>query len=277
MRNQNKVINGHLLAASFKRILERQGHDFPSEGAITSWIQRWRNRHRVKFVGTHGESLDCPDFSEWLEYIHPVLAEYERQDIWNADESALFYRMQEAHTFAGVNEQVHGGKVNKARVTILVTVSAAGEKLPLLCIGKSKNPRWPVVMGKKANSPVDYDSSKKGWMTEVVWVKYINAFNNRMRIRGRRALLFVDNCSVHKFASELSHTIIMKLPVNTTSKLQPCDQGVIRSMKAKYRVRLSNLMLTADQTKDVNLYNGLMMLKAAWTEVTAEVVLNAWR
>ena len=77
--------------------------------------------------------------------------------------------MQEAHAFAGVNEQVHGGKVNKARVTILVTVSAAGEKLPLLCIGKSKNPRWPVVMGKKANSPVDYDSSKKGWMTEVVW------------------------------------------------------------------------------------------------------------
>ena len=98
-----------------------------------------------------------------------------------------------------------------------------------------------------------------------------------MRIRGRRALLFVDNCSAHKFASELSYTIIMKLPVNTTSKLQPCDQGVIRSMKAKYRVRLSNLMLTADQTKDVNLYNGLMMLKAAWTEVTAEVVLNAWR
>ena len=64
MRNQNKVINGHLLVASFKRILERQGHDFPSEGACSSWIQRWRNRHRVKFVGTHGESLDCPDFSE---------------------------------------------------------------------------------------------------------------------------------------------------------------------------------------------------------------------
>ena len=59
------------------------------------------------------------------------------------------------------NEQVHGGKVYKARVTILVTVSAAGEKLPVLYIGKSKNPRWPVVMGKKANPPVDYDRSKR--------------------------------------------------------------------------------------------------------------------
>ena len=277
MRNQNKVINGHLLVASFKRILERQGHDFPSEGACSSWIQRWRNRHRVKFVGTHGESLDCPDFSEWLEYIQPVLVDFQRQDIWNADESALFYRMQESHTFAAENEEVHGGKVDKARVTILVTVSAAGEKFPLLCIGKSKNPRWPVVMGKKANPPVDYDSSRKGWMTEVVWARYINAFNNRMKMRNRSALLFVDNCSAHKYSSELSHTHIMKLPVNTTSKLQPCDQGVIRSMKAKYRDRLANFMLTADKTKDVNLYNGLMMLQAAWAEVTEEVVLNAWR
>ena len=63
---------------------------------------------------------------------------------------------------AGENELVHGGKVDKARVTILVTVSAAGEKFPVLCIGKSKNPRWPVMMGKKTNQPVDYDSSKKG-------------------------------------------------------------------------------------------------------------------
>ena len=36
-------------------------------------------------------------------------------------------------------------------------------------------------------------------------------------------------------------------------------------------------MLTADQTKDVTLYNGLMKLRAAWAEVTEEVVLNAWR
>ena len=88
-------------------------------------------------------------------------------------------------------------------------------------------------------------------------------------MRGRRALLFVDNCSAHKHSSELSHTLIMKL--------QPCDQGVIRSMKAKYRDRLVNFMLTADQTKDVTLYNGLMKLRAAWAEVTEEVVLNAWR
>ena len=114
-------------------------------------------------------------------------------------------------------------------------------------------------------------------MTEVVWARYINAFSNRIKMRGRRALLFVDNCSAHKQSSALSYTLIMKLPVNITSKLQPCYQGVIRSMIAKYRDRLANLMLTADQTKDVTLYNGLIMLGAAWAEVTEEVVLNAWR
>ena len=51
----------------------------------------------MKFVGTHGESLDCPDFSEWLEYIHPVLAEYERQDIMPMNQ----------HYFTGCKKPIH--------------------------------------------------------------------------------------------------------------------------------------------------------------------------
>ena len=114
-------------------------------------------------------------------------------------------------------------------------------------------------------------------MTEVVWARYIDIFNTTIKKSGRRALLFVDNCSAHKYSSNLSNTVIKKFPVNTTSKLQPCDQGVIRSMKARYRARLAEFMLTADKTKEVDLYKGLMMLRAAWAEVTQEVVLNAWK
>ena len=54
MRLQNKVINDNLLIASFKRILERNGHELASDGAFSSWIQRWRGRHKVKFAGVHG-------------------------------------------------------------------------------------------------------------------------------------------------------------------------------------------------------------------------------
>ena len=67
------------------------------------------------------------------------------------------------------------------------------------------------------------------------------------------------------------------LPKRTTSMLQPCDQGVIRSLKANYRVKLTHLLLTKE-AKDVSLYEGLMMVRSAWElNVSSEVIKNAWR
>ena len=52
---------------------------------------------------------------------------------------------------------------------------------------------------------------------------------------------------------------ILMLPKNTTSKLQPCGQGCIRSLKG-----LTGLVMH-NEAKDVSLYEGLLMLRAAWT------------
>ena len=78
-----------------------------------------------------------------------IIAQYESRDIFNADKTALFYRIQTAQTFAMPGEKVYGQKIEKSRVTILVAASAEGEKLPLLCIGRVNLSRWPVVMGKR--------------------------------------------------------------------------------------------------------------------------------
>ena len=52
------------------------------------------------------------------------------------------------------------------------------------------------------------------------------------------------------------------LPKLTTSMIQPCDQGVIRSSKANYRTKLSHLLLNKE-AKDDSLYEGLMMVRSA--------------
>ena len=46
-------------------------------------------------------------------------------------------------------------------------------------------------------------------------------------------------------------------------------------MKAHYRVRLTRFLVYKG-AKDVSLYEGLLMLRAAW-EVSSDVVRNAWR
>ena len=75
----------------------------------------------------------------------------------------------------------------------------------------------------------------------------------------------------------LSNVRIEFMPLNTTSKLQPCDQGIIRSMKAKYRCRPGMFMISLDKTKEVDLSNALEMLHASWTDVKEETIINSWK
>ena len=45
----------------------------------------------------------------------------------------------------------------------------------------------------------------------------------------------MDNASCHPIDSELSNIKLQFFPPNTTAKLQPLDQGIIRTFKTYYR------------------------------------------
>lgn len=79
--------------------------------------------------------------------------EYSEENIYNADETALYYRALPDHTFVLNKEKAKGDKACKERVTALCCASMAGEKKGLLVIGKSKNPR--CFKGVK-KLPVEY-------------------------------------------------------------------------------------------------------------------------
>ncbi len=58
---------------------------------------------------------------------------------------------------------------------------------------------------------------------------------------GRKVILLFDNCSAHikdadleKFNIQLRNTTLLYLPLNTTSKIQPCDGRIICTFKAYY-------------------------------------------
>ena len=127
MRANNKELNNSTILQAAERIALRLGIE---GGALNeSWVQRWRERHGIKYVRPHGESADCPDFSEWLVAIQPILVKYHLRDIYNMDETALFWRMSSGKTFVGPQEEkIRGRKANKSRVTLLVGCSMDGEK-----------------------------------------------------------------------------------------------------------------------------------------------------
>ena len=74
--------------------------------------------------------------------LHSILARYNSRDVFNVDETGLFWRLLPDKTLAFKHEKCHGGKKSKERITAMVCTNMDGsEKWPLLVIGKFKNPR----------------------------------------------------------------------------------------------------------------------------------------
>lgn len=57
-------------------------------------------------------------------------------------------------------------------------------------------------------------------------------------MNGRKVLFLADNCPAHpKVIEGLSNVELFFFPPNTTSKIEPCDVGIIQALKIHYRRR----------------------------------------
>ena len=109
----------------------------------------------------HGEaaSVDQQGADDWQRNRLPLLLKkYKAENIFNTDETGLFFKCLPEKTHVFKAQKCAGGKVSKERVTVLVTASMTGEKLPLFLIGKYANLR--CFKGVK-KLPVSYDSNTK--------------------------------------------------------------------------------------------------------------------
>ncbi|GBN80738.1 Tigger transposable element-derived protein 4 [Araneus ventricosus] len=118
------------------------------------------------------------------------------------------------------------------------------QKLKPLVVGRSEIPR--CFKGAK-NLEVDYDLNKKSWMTSGICEKWVQKLEKRMIAECRKIALVVDNCPEHpkEINQKLKNVTDFYLPQNTTSKLQPMDQGVIKNFKIHYRKRIVRKVITA--------------------------------
>jgi hypothetical protein len=184
-------------------------------------------------------------------------------------------------------KQLEGRKQNKERLTLAVCCNADGsDKLPLLVIGKYENPRCFKNVNRDSFG-CKYRSNPKAWMTQVIFLEWLKGFDARMA--GRNVLLIMDNCSAHiplmQLASvvTLRNTTVFYLPPNTTSKIQPCDVGIIRSLKAYYRRRFNRLLIQRLQDKvadpeKIDVLEAMHIAVAAWSmDVKPETIRNCFR
>ncbi|KAL8587215.1 hypothetical protein ACOMHN_013300 [Nucella lapillus] len=121
-------------------------------------------------------------------------------------------------------------------------------------------------------------------MTSEVFREWLRDFNYSMATQKRKVLLVLDNCATHPkdAVTGLKATEVIFLPPNATCKLQPCDQGIIRSMKVHYRnatlMRLINHIDEGGEYKDfqITLLNAITTLKSSWGKVTQTTLAHCF-
>ena len=91
-----------------------------------------------------GESVDESGLTvdSWKERLPEIVQGYSNEDIWNLDESGVFWKALPDKGFGQKVKECKGGKKSKQRFTIAFIVNAAGksESKPII-IWKSENPR----------------------------------------------------------------------------------------------------------------------------------------
>ena len=150
-----------------------------------------------------------------------ILSQYELSDIYNCDETALFWKAEPNHTLA--HALISGTKRLKDRVSIMVTCNATGDhKLPLLFIHRSQTPRCLKGI-LKSSLPVWYYWNAKAWMVRSIFGHYLNRLDSMMRCANRHILLLADNATSHKPEEVINNLTNIKLhflPPNTRHYIQ---------------------------------------------------------
>lgn len=286
VRSQDARVSGPVLREKAADLAEKLGKENfnPTEG----WFHRWKRRENICWKKPHGEvrDADVAGANEWFAQQWPkLIAEYDMDDVYNADECALYFRALPETTYVLKTEKVAGCKIAKERITVLCCASMGGaKKETLLVIGKSKNPR---CFKNVRALPVEYHANATAWMTTDIFHAWLTTWD---RTLNRNILLLVDNATPHVASTKLNlkHIKTVLLPANTTSLIQPCDQGIINAMKGYYRTEMrrriireldENIMQgsAAEISRATSLLDAVHMLSKAWKLVSPMTIRNCFR
>lgn len=282
MRANKVELSGDLILQKAKEIATSL--EIADFAGSHGFLDGFKSRHNIKFLKLHGQggSVDENVVSDWTEKLPEILNEFSPEDVFNWDETGLFFtqtRNSSLVTHAeSENRNLRGRNSTKQRITVLVGSSMTGEKMPLVVIGKSEKPR---AFKNVKTLPVEYYSQKKAWMDSSIFEKLLVKFDRQMSAQNRNVVLFLDNCSAHP-KIRLKNVTLKFFPPNVTSRCQPMDMGIIHSLKCHYKNevqkrRIQALNCDAD-APHVNLLEALYILKKSWeNNVSRRTIQNCFR
>lgn len=265
--------------------------------ASKGWFVRFKERHCLPHFKMSSAAPGKEDvYPEILKSIIQE-GEYTPQQVFNVDETGLYWKRMPERTFISVEEKAEPGfKSSKDRLMLLLGGNAAGDfKLKPLLVYHSENPK--ALEGySKPNLPVIWRSNKKAWATRSIFHEWFTYFfcpaiekycaqNNLTN----KALLILDNAPCHPVnLSDLSDNVRVEyLHDNTADSIQPMGQGVASTFKAHYLRRTFEHILEAtdgDDTAEIrefwrkySIVDAVDNIAIAWEELRPATMNSVWK
>lgn len=282
------------IVASFMKSVGRS-NPFKDDTPGKDWVQGFEARNRAVLTKRKPEILTVARskaltsvvvdefFKMWEDLIMRNNFQEAPDRVFNCDETGL--------TTNPVHEPVYVGRgakdaylktpnCGKTMFSVLFCASATGKFLPPFTVYKSKNlyDTWTKGGPKSAG----YGCSESGWMQDLnfeAW--FISIFIPFVSDYEKPVLLTFDGHNSHLTYNTVKEAIqnqiiIMCLPPNTSHALQPLDVGVFKSVKASWRIILTDWFRDS-RLKTVDKAVFPLLLKKLWACLNPSHAVNGFR
>ena len=117
MQENNVALSNDLVVAAVKKfhVLLLRGANKKELQFSHEWVQDFKKRYNIKGYTRHGEDASANFSKEVLkkmEDIKTLVSQYRSCDVFNMDETGLFYRLEPNHTLA--TKRLFGKKIEGA-------------------------------------------------------------------------------------------------------------------------------------------------------------------
>ena len=137
IESQGGFTTGDILREKAQEIWKRlpECSDQPCPDFSSGWLKGFKHRYNIKLHVQHGEAGSVPDSAEEeMKALQEVAEGYAEEDIYNMDETGLFWKMMPSWELS--SQSLPGLKKDKTRITLVFCVNATGLD------------RFPVVRGQ---------------------------------------------------------------------------------------------------------------------------------
>uniref|UniRef100_A0A0K0FZG9 HTH CENPB-type domain-containing protein n=1 Tax=Strongyloides venezuelensis TaxID=75913 RepID=A0A0K0FZG9_STRVS len=231
-KSRNIPVTGALLQE--KALTVARSLQIDSFEASNVWLDSFKCRHNIKRETLHGEKggFDKNVIDKFRKNVLGVFKDYMSSQIFNIDETALYYKCLSSKSLINKSKESSGVKMNSSRITICLCVSFDGMKCSPLIIRSSRRPGALEKFNLDEKAGFLYRGNKAAWMTKSLFQEY---------------LIYLDNYFTKKNLGPVALIL-------NNCELQPLDITVNRIFKMYYKKNLQKIISLTEscENNDVN-------------------------